>query len=525
MNNHSAAAARHAIAETASGRVRGVDSDGVFAFKGIPYGASTAGHNRFMPPRKPKPWTGVRDALSYGPMAIQAIGQWPEPWNTLMKGNMTWDHERSEDCLVLNVWTPALDDGGKRPVMVWCHGGGFNNGTGDADWHDGARLARHHDVVVVHFNHRLNVFGFLYLGELGGERYADSGNVGMLDIVAVLQWVRDNIERFGGDPGNVTVLGESGGGAKVTTLMAMPAAQGLFHKAIVQSGSMLRASSSEEATRFARALLDRLGVRPGQLDQLHEIAPEKLLEAKQALESAEENLWKRVAYKPVVDGRSLPRHPFDPDAPRISADVPMLIGVTRDESTYLPMFDPALRSLDTAGVFAELQTLGICGAQAEQLVASYHARRPGESLVDVYIAIMSDLKFRVGAIRQAERKCAQGSAPAYMYLFAWEAPGGEYKAGHNLEVPFVFDNVDMAPGLHGPNPDLSLYELARNMSRAWVAFARTGSPNHAGLPNWRPYDLKNRATMVLDHTCAAVNDPQREDRLAMESCAGQLIGL
>lgn len=509
-----AAAGAAPIAETTTGKVRGATSDGVCVFKGIPYGASTAGPNRFMPPRKPTPWTGVRDALSYGPMAMQEFGKWPDLWNTLMVGNMMWDHERSEDCLVLNVWTPALRDGYKRPVMVWCHGGGFNNGLGEADWHDGTRLARKHDVVVINLNHRLNTFGFLYLGELGGEKYADSGNSGMLDIVAVLQWVRDNIEQFGGDPGNVTIFGQSGGGAKVTPLMAMPAAKGLFHKVIVQSGSMLRAKSPDEATEIARTMLDRLGIRPDRIDSLQNLPPERLLEAKKAPSEL------GSLFAPVVDGRSLPRHPFDPDAPVISANVPTLVGTTKDECRFLPMLDAKLWSLDRAGLYAALQTQGISSEKAHPLVEAYQATRPGESPSDIYLAIESDLRFRRNAILQAERKFAQGTAPAYMFLFAWEAPGapgGQYKAGHGVEVPFVFDNPDMAPVLRGVKPDPRFYELAEHTSAAWVAFARTGNPSHRGVPAWKPYDPRDRATMVLNYTSELVNDPQRQERLVVES--------
>jgi para-nitrobenzyl esterase len=504
------------IAETTAGKVRGAISEGVCVFKGIPYGASTAGANRFMAPKKPVPWKGVRDALSYGPIAMQEMSKWPEPWGTITKGNMTWDgHERSEDCLVLNVWTPALNDGKKRPVMVWYHGGGFNNGSGDADWHDGTQLARKHDVVVVHSNHRLNIFGYLYLAQLGGEKYADSGNAGMLDIVAVLQWVRDNIERFGGDPANVTVFGESGGGVKVTTLMAMPAAKGLFHKAIVQSGPALDGLSPEAATHTAKEVLDRLGISLGRIDALQTIDPDKLLQIKKEIETARGTADGML--RPVVDGRSLPRHPFEPDAPDISANVPMLIGTTKDESRYLSMFDPKLASLNEAGVREQLKDYDVPEAKRQGLIQAFQATRPGESPSDVYMAIISHLVFRKNAILQAERKYAQGAAPAYMYLFTWESPEGLYRSGHNLEVPFVFANPDMAPSLRGPNPDPRYYGLADNVSAAWVAFARTGNPTHRGIPEWKPYDPKGRATMLLDYTCELVEDPLRQDRLAVEA--------
>jgi para-nitrobenzyl esterase len=517
MSNHSI---ESAIVQTTAGKVRGAISDGVCVFKGISYGASTSGANRFMPPQRPAPWPGVRDALAYGPMAMQDFVPPTWWWSALHKGNITTEgHERSEDCLVLNVWTPAVNDGKKRPVMVWCHGGSYTSFMGDADWHDGAYLARQHDVVVLHFNHRLNVFGFLYLAELGGEKYADSGNVGMLDIVAVLEWVRDNIERFGGDPRNVTIFGESGGGSKVTTLLAMPAAKGLFHKAIVQSGHpLLRVCTAEDATRTAKTILDRLGLDPKHIDGIQELPPERLLQAWAAVAASQPHIWGLIhALAPVVDGRSLPRHPFDPDAPPISAHVPMMIGTTSDECGGFFLNEvEKLPALDRAGLYQELQHLGVPRAKADKLIETYQAARRGQTPGDLLRAISSDRMFGMEATQQAQRKSAQAAAPAYLYFFAWEAPGN-FKAGHGLEVPFVFGNLDKAPGLRSPDPDPRLDELEEKISTAWVAFARHGNPNHPGLPQWKPYDVNERATMVFDYECKLVNDPDREVRLAMEA--------
>ena len=371
------------IVKTTAGEVRGAVLDGVYVFKGIPYAASPAPPNRFMPPQKPTPWRGVRDALNFGPAAMQAFAPTPNWWRILHAGNMTSEgHVRAEDCLVLNLWTSALGDAQKKPVMVWCHGGAFTNGTGDAAWHDGIELARRRDVVVIHFNHRLNVFGFLYLGEVGGDRYADAGNAGMLDIVTVLQWVRDNVGRFGGDAGNVTIFGESGGGAKVATFMAMPAAKGLFHRAIVQSGyPLLRVNSVEEATRTSQIVLDQLRITRNSVDKLQAVSAEHLLQSFQAVWERPQPVWQQLrVFAPVVDGRSLPRHPFDPDAPEVSAEIPMLIGTNRDECGFLHWFNERLFTLDRAQLRAELNTLGISDMSAERVIETYEGSYPGSHL-------------------------------------------------------------------------------------------------------------------------------------------------
>jgi para-nitrobenzyl esterase len=454
-------------------------------------------------------------------MAPQIVSQ-PPPrfdWGVFEGDYKPWEHQSSENCLVLNVWTPAVGYGRKRPVMVWCHGGGFSIGMGDGDWFDGTNLARKHDVVVVTINHRLNIFGFLYLGNLGGEKYANSGNVGMLDIVEALQWVRDNIARFGGDPGNVTIFGESGGGAKVSTLMAMPLANGLFHKAIVESGSYyLRAIEREDADRAARNVLTRLNLSPAQLARLHEVSATKLLEAMRNTNVFLKDgdlLGFIGTFAPVVDGRSLPRHPFDPDAPEVSASVPMIIGTTKDEVRGIA--EPKLFSLDMAGLRDEVEKRRIADASVDRIIAAYRATRPGASPSDIFFAIATDITLRKNAILQAERKSAQRTASAYMYLFTWETPDVRYKSCHEMEIPFVFDNLEMAPGLRGMASDPRRYNLAEKMSAAWVAFARTGNPNHPGLPEWKPYDSIDRATMILNYTCETVNDPLREDRLAMKT--------
>jgi para-nitrobenzyl esterase len=500
------------IVETNLGKLRGAFANGVYSFKGIHYGASTEGSMRFSPPSPPKPWTGIRDALEIGSPAAQ------DPQHPLavkareVYGDLLGPGQMGEDCLVLNVWTPSLREADKKPVMVWLHGAGYSFSSSGTARYDGSHLAAKHDVVVVNFNHRMNVFGYLYLGRLGGEKYADSGNVGMLDMVLALQWVRNNIARFGGDPNNVTIFGVSDGGAQVSTLMAMPPAKGLFHKAIVESGSELRANSPEEADATARKFLAQLQVSPDRVDDLQKIPMAQLISALHSMVEA--------AWGPVLDGRSLPRHPFDPDAPAITADVPMLIGTNRDESrVFMALSDPALLPVSESDLRTKLKASLQLGddSKLDALIALYRKNRPNATPSDIYFAVLGDSEYWSSAITQAERKAAQHAAPVYMYRFDWEPPvfGGKLKAAHGIEIPFVLDNINIAPGMVGTGA--SPQPLADKISRAWTAFARTGNPNHPGLPHWPAYDASTRATMIFNNECKVVNDPGKEERLAMAS--------
>ena len=499
------------VVETASGKLRGVIQQGVQTFRGVPYGASTAGSNRFMAPRKPEPWTGVRDAFQNGPTAPQ-LGA---PPNALILGHRAPTFE-SEDCLVVNVFTPSLS--GKRPVMVWLHGGGFAGGAGSAHSFDGNYLARSGDVVVVAVNHRLNVFGYLYLGDVGGEKYADSGNAGMLDVVAALQWTHENISHFGGDPGNVTLFGQSGGGAKVSTLLGMPATKGLIHKAIIESGSALKGVSRENADKTAGRLLAKLNLQSNQVDALQQLPTEKLL-------AAIDNRGQGAAgggpfpFAPVVDGRNLPRDPWDPTAPDVSADVPVIIGSVNTEGTFFmppdsPQFAP-LYSLDDAGLKTQLTQR--YGDQSEKLIELYRKEVPDASPSKIFFMAAA---FPSDAIKQAERKFAQGKAPAYMYLFTWETPveGGRRHSPHTIELPFVFDNPQEQPDEVGNGPDLQ--PLAEKVSGAWTAFARTGNPNTSLTPKWPAYNADQRATMIINDEWKVVNDPRHEVRMIMQSLKG-----
>ncbi len=497
-----------AIVRTSAGRVRGLARDKVSAFFGIPYGASTAGARRFMPPSKADSWTGVRDAVEFGPRS-------PQGPSSLIPEVAAVDRREpaSEDCLCLNVWTPGLG-AGRRPVMVWLHGGGYSQGSGAFIIYDGANLACRHDVVVVTVNHRLNVFGYLYLAELGGEKYASSSNVGMLDIVAALEWVRDNIAAFGGDPSNVTIFGQSGGGGKVSTLMAMPSAKGLFHRAVVESASAIKGVPKDEATSSAEAFLAKVGLKSNQVDELQKMPVEQLVTAMGEGGAVGGN---GLRLAPVVDGHSLPRNPFDPDAPEISSSVPLLIGSVETEVTF--MRGTPLDPMDDAALHAHVKQVLRVGddAAVDRLIDVYRKGRPNIKNTDLYLILASDATFRAGVLTEAERKADQGAASAYMYYFTWKSPvrDGKLRTFHTLEIPFVFDNVDLATAMTGSGQER--YALADKISGAWVAFARTGNPSHKGLPKWPAFDTKQRATMILNNECEVVDDPNGEERQALRA--------
>ncbi len=495
------------VVRTTYGQVRGVRNGGVVVFKGIPYAGSPAGEGRFKAPPKLAPWPGVRDALVYGPQAIQPPDPgWPKEWAPAAS---------SEDCLVLNVWTPALD-GKKRAVMFYSHGGGFATGNGGAEvWpqtlhHDGAALARNHDVVVVTHNHRLGLLGFLYLGDLLGEEYAASGAAGMLDIAAGLEWVRDNIAAFGGDPGTVMIWGESGGGAKTGTLTAMPRAHGLFHRASIESGPVLRLTPRDEATETTRKVLAALGLGDEQARDLVKVPAERLRTVQQEMSGTDP-----MRFGPVVDGHHIPTHPYDPVAPALSASVPLIVGTNKHESImFLQRGDLAAFSLDEASLRERLKAR--FKDAAERVLDVYRRGRPGASPTDLFVAITTGQWMWHDAIVLAERKAALKAAPVFMYQFAYEsevpvAPGVPYptRAAHAMEIAFKFDHPETNPEA-GRRPER--FKAARNMSTAWAAFARTGNPSHAEAPAWPPYDTERRATMILDAECRVVDDPHREER-------------
>jgi para-nitrobenzyl esterase len=480
------------IAETTYGKVRGTESQGIKVFKGIPYGASTAGRNRFMPAVSPASWSGVRDALEYGPTA---------PQTATMKGE-------SEDCLVLNVWTPAIKDGRGRPVMFWCHGGGFASGSGSTPGTDGTNLAHRGDVVVVTVNHRLNALGFTYLEELSSQ----SGDVGMLDIVQALKWVRDNIEQFGGDPNNVTIFGQSGGGRKVGTLLAMPSAKGLFHRAIIESGPTIKLVRIGDANHAADRLLAKLEIDRKDIRKIQDLPVEKIMAAYFAVVKDMGSMDQMTeGFSPLVDGSTIPAHPFDPAASPISAGVPLMLGHTRTEMTLASPAD-AFSLTEEA---MQMRVKALIGDNINRAIDVYRKANPGATPSDIYFLIASDYRYGAPVMKIAERRAALKKGPVYLYYFRWETPvqGGRLKSPHTIEIPFAFDNVKISANLTGGGPEAMA--LADKVSDTWLAFARTGNPNNAKIPRWPQFEAMNRPTMVFNSRIQLEYDPIREQRLAM----------
>ena len=497
-----------AITDTSAGKVRGVVIDGVNVFKGIPYGAPTNGVNRFRPPVKPAGWTGTREAIAYGPTAPQT----GDTSGTTAAGSPLL---QSEDCLVLNVFTPGLKDGRKRPVMVWLHGGGFSTGSGSGRILDGTSLAHTHDVVVVTLNHRLNVFGYTYLGDAMGSDFAASSSVGLLDIVAALQWVRDNISGFGGDPDLVTIFGQSGGGRKVATLMSMPSAKGLFHRAIVESGAVLRLTTHEDAVKQTDLLLAELGLKSGQIRELQNVPMDRLLAADAAVQK---KITLRepgaTASTPMVDGKVIPGHPWDPKGPALSANVPLLIGYAHTEETLYDRPTPEKLALDEAGLRERASKR--LAEDPTRVIGAFREANPHASPWDLWILIATDHPRGTYSRELAKRKADQHGAPAFAYRYDWETPegGGHMRSPHTIEIQFVFNNIKIAGPLISKMPEA--YALADKTSSAWVAFARTGDPNTSKLPQWPAYSGASRDTMIFNDECRIVRDPDRGPRLMME---------
>jgi para-nitrobenzyl esterase len=492
------------IADTTTGRLEGREKKGVLLFAGVPYAAPPVGPARFAPPQPHPGWTGVRDATSFGAVSIQG----GDLLGGLFKGN---EPDTSEDCLFLNVQTPALDDA-RRPVMVWIHGGSFTGGSGSTPWYNGARFVTRGDVVCVTLNYRLGALGYLHLAELG-DGLERSGNNGLLDQIAALTWVRDNIERFGGNPDDVTLFGESAGAMSVATLLGTPEAAGLFHKAIPQSGAahnvLSATAASETAERMLHALevADVAGLRAAPAQQVFEA------QVKVAAEVTADRIRRRdadagLAFCPVLDGVTLPQPPLDAVRAGLSSGVPLLTGTNLDEWS---LFDLMTRSgMDESRLRSRVERLF---ADPTEVIATYRANRPEATPDDLWSAMMTDRVFRIPAIRLAEAQSAHQPERTFMYHFTWPTPAFDGRLGscHALEIPFVFDNLDQ-PGVDLFMGDAAPQSLADAMHRSWLAFARHGDPGHEALPEWAPYDDTRRATLRFDETNEAIDDPAGDER-------------
>lgn len=505
------------ITDTEAGRVRGSVAGGVQIYRGIPYAGSVSGKNRFKPAGPVRPWTGVRNAILPGAPSIQPPG-----------GMFGIDEPApSEDCLNLTIWTPA-NDGKQRPVMFYSHGGGFSSGSSASVLQDGANLARLYDVVVVATNHRLGLLGFLYLDRIAEGDYAGSGNCGMLDIIAGLGWVSRNIERFGGNPKNVMVFGESGGGAKTSCLYAMPGAAPYFNKASIESGPGIRMTPADQAARLTEVVLSELGIETRNWQRLLEVPAAKLLEVQLKLSGMPNDSALRggnpggglppMKFSPVVDGKALQAHPFDPAAPAISRNKPLMVGYNRDEAAFFAFMsgDVGMFNVDEAGLRERLKPMF---SDYEQVIATYHRSRPQASPADILIAVQSAGFAANGSVFIAERKAAQQAAPAFAYIFNYPLetvlPGAKRPLGpmHALEIPFKFNNVDVpmrGSVFAGKRPER--HKAGRAMSEMWATFARTGIPGAAGQPHWPAYSLDRRPTMIIDDVCRVEDDPYGEER-------------
>ncbi|MGA7711979.1 MAG: carboxylesterase/lipase family protein [Rhizomicrobium sp.] len=478
-------------ARTTAGHVRGAFSSGIATFKGIRYGADTV-HRRFMPPQKPKPWAGVKDALAYGPSCPQSRGE----------------AITSEDCLFLNIWTPALRDGGKRAVMVYIHGGAYSGGSGSANIYDGVNLCKRGNVVVVTLNHRLNAFGYLYLAGRGDAAYADSGNAGQLDLILALEWVRDNIKEFGGDPNTVMVFGQSGGGAKIATLMATPLAKGLFHRATTMSGQQLTASGPLHATQRADVYLAALGVT--KLDDIKAVPTENLVKALVAVDPIIGSGG--VYFGPVLDERSLTRHPFYPDAPSQSADIPMMIGNTHDETRAF-ITDPGVYTLSWDELPARLAANMRVDILPSLVIEQYKSWFPGISPTDLFFLATTAARSWRAAIVEDELR-AQAGTPAFAYQVDFPTPDPKRRAQHMTDIPLAFDNTDKDGAITGNGAEARA--MAAIVSETFIAFAKSGNPNNKALPQWKPYTLPNRETMVFNLPPMLETDPRGEQRRFFE---------
>lgn len=492
-----------AVVSTQYGKVRGYIDDGIYAFKGIPYAKA----DRFMPPQAPDAWDEIRQCTIYGPQAMQGTSQ---DWKGQSDSNFGFQFSREpmdeEESFVINVWSQGINDGKQRPVFVWLHGGGYSGGSGNQfPYFDGRSLAAKGDIIVVTANHRLNVLGYVDLRGLGGK-YGESVNLGMQDLVVALKWVKENIANFGGNPNQVTIGGQSGGGGKVSTLMGMPSAAGLFQGAIIQSGSYLKVAEGNLTKAYGLAFVKALGITPDEAHRLDDFSYDELVEAgHKALEIMRAEGYTNISriINPSVDGKYIEQHPFDPGPPEFSKDVPMIIGSNLNERGSHNRMLVTPQTMDQ--VRAKLtERYGV--DNAEKYIAAYKKAYPNDNQPQHILTTF----VRSAAVEQASRKVAQGGAPVYMYLFEWQSPvnDGSLGAAHGMELPFMFNNIAMARYQTGG--EKNAYKLADKMSSAWINFIKAGNPNAKNLPEWSSYDPNTRATMIFDNTCKIANNHDRE---------------
>jgi len=495
------------VATTAAGKVSGRVENGINVFRGIPYGEDTQ-KTRFKAPLPVTAWSGVKECVEWSTRTPQLTvdrGGGGERAGFHLPPDKG---EQSEDCLHVNVWTPGLRDGKKRAVLFYIHGGAYNNGTANCDLYDGNRLCHRGDVVVVTVNHRLNAFGYMYLGDLGGKEYADSGNAGMLDLVLALKWVQKNIAEFGGDASRVLIFGQSGGGAKCATLMAMPAAKGLFHRVLTMSGQQVTGKPTVIANEVAKDVLDKLGVKYDQLDALQTLPMEKIQEAARV----------SSAWLPVRDGGALPRDPFDPDAPGISAEVPMILGNTHDETVTSAAGRTGVLTWEQAPDALKNSVGQYLGSYTpEEIIRRYREIYPDRDAAHIVVAAAVAFRAWPGQVIEADRRAADAKSQArtWVYRMDWQAPFPGHWAIHTIDLPFVFDNVALAPGMCGASPEeqAMAQPLATRMSEMLIAFAKTGDPNCKDVPHWPSYDLKDRNTMIFDNETRVERDPRGAERV------------
>jgi para-nitrobenzyl esterase len=494
------------IVDTANGKLRGMRQNGSVSFKGVPYAADTSGRNRFLAPQPVASWTGVRDALQYGDRCPQVDGKLPPVFSWYEQ-----DTPFSENCCVLNVFSPGLDANARRPVIFYIHGGGFSRGGGGGPVLDGSKLAKFGDVVVVTLNHRLNSFGYTHLAHLE-PMFADAANAGQLDLIAALNWVKTNIRAFGGDPGSVTLAGQSGGGSKIMTLLAMPAAKGLFHRAINMSGSSgLQLAPAASSEPLVAEVLRRLNLDKGSVHKLQDVPARELIAARRAAITA----LKADDSRPLIDGRHIHYGPLTPEGLALSASVPVMIGTTENEATLF-MRDVRNFKVNAQQVRARIKAqYQLDDSKTDAVIQAYTRDVPNRTPADILMAVAGDALVRGPLLLAAGTLASSKRAPVYVYNFTWKIPAdnGMWGAPHAVDIPFAFGNVDQTRATMsgpGPGPD----EVARNLMSAFVAFARTGNPDNPRLPQWKPYDTADRATMTINEKCQLVNDFRGADRQA-----------